>query len=205
MFQVGKTLISKDIFEKQFVCDLQACCGACCVEGESGAPLNPAEIDQLEAELDNIKPFMRPEGIEAVAVQGLALRDADGDWVTPLVEGRECAFVQFNAHGVAMCSIETAWKAGASAFRKPVSCHLYPIRITEYGNHSSLNYHRWDVCGAACSLGEQLGMSVFRFARTALLRKYGAEWVAEAEEVEKQWNAQKSGRAESGKRGLLKK
>jgi hypothetical protein len=205
VFQIGKTLVSREIFEQKFVCDLTSCKGACCVEGESGAPLEQGEAEQIAADYEKIKPFMRPEGIEAVDQQGIAVRDTDGDWVTPLIAGKECAFVQFDEQGVAKCSIEAAWREGKTSFRKPVSCHLYPIRIKSYGNHDSINYDRIEICNPACRLGAALKISVFRFVREALERKYGTEWVVEAGKVEQEWLNQGAGSGlKRGKRRGLK-
>ena len=131
MIQIDDKLISFDVFEKHFCCDLPQCLGACCVHGLSGAPLEPEEIDILKKEIGIIEQFLKPGGIEAVRKQGVAIRDFDGDMVTPLIEGEECAFC-IEENGIAMCAIEKAWLQGKVGFRKPISCHLYPIRVKKY-------------------------------------------------------------------------
>ncbi len=181
MIQLGKTIISTDLFDKKFVCDLQACKGMCCVEGESGAPLEKEEIRILEQEFENYKNYLRPEGLKAIETHGFYTVDSDGDYVTPLVNGKECAFAIFDENGIAGCAIEKAYLEGKTVFRKPVSCHLYPVRLTEYTGFTAVNYHRWDICSAACALGEKLQIPVYRFLKEALIRKFGKDWYAELE------------------------
>jgi len=188
------TLISEDLFEKRFVCDLNACKGACCVEGESGAPLEPEEDALLRALWPKIRPYIPEKGQRAIDAHGVSEVDDDGDLVTTLVEGRgECAFTVFE-NGIALCGIEKAWKDGAVDFRKPISCHLYPIRIAKLKFHEGLNYHRWPICKPACECGAKLDVPVFRFLKDALTRKYGAEWYAELEAIHAAWEAERSAR-----------
>lgn len=175
MIEIADTLVSSELLEREFVCNLSACRGACCVEGESGAPLTEAECETLEKELHNIKPFLRLEGLAALTEQGTHVRDADGDLVTPLRDGAECAYTVFEG-GVASCGIEKAWKAGATEFRKPISCHLYPARLTEYRNFTAVNYHHWPICSPACALGAELKVPVYRFLKEALVRRFGQPW-----------------------------
>lgn len=182
MIQIGETIVSQVAFEHAFCCDLSKCKGACCVEGDAGAPLLPSEVPILESIQDAIRPFLRPEGLAALKAQGVAVKDHDGEWVTPLVDGRECAYVTFD-HGVAKCGIEQATAAGAVDWPKPISCHLYPIRVTKYQDFDALNVHHWKVCEPACSLGQELKLPVFRFLQGALVRAYGPAWMEEAEEV----------------------
>jgi hypothetical protein len=194
MIEHRGTLISEDLFEKRFVCDLNACKGACCVEGASGAPLDPEE-DQLLKELwPKIRPYIPEKGQRAIDEHGVSEVDEDGDLVTTLVEGRgECAFTVFDEKGIALCGVEKAWKDGAIPFRKPISCHLYPIRIAKLKFHDGLNYHRWPICKPACECGAKLDVPVFRFLKDSLTRKYGADWYAELEEVYTAWLAHKAG------------
>jgi hypothetical protein len=182
MIQIGETIVSQVAFEHAFCCDLSKCKGACCVEGDAGAPLLPSEVPILESIQDAIRPFLRPEGLAALEAQGVAVKDHDGEWVTPLVDGRECAYVTFD-QGVAKCGIEQAAAAGAVDWPKPISCHLYPIRVTKYQDFDALNVHHWKVCEPACSLGQELKLPVFRFLQGALVRAYGSAWMDEAEEV----------------------
>lgn len=172
MIEIDNKIVGLDVFEKAFVCDLNACKGACCVAGDSGAPLTHEELEILDTEIDAIKPFLRDEGLREIEKHGVGVIDNDGDLVTPLVNNQECAFVFFANDGKALCGIEAAWKAGATTFRKPVSCHLYPIRITSYPSFDAVNYDKWEICDPACQLGESLKVPVFRFAKDALIRKY---------------------------------
>jgi Protein of unknown function (DUF3109) len=182
MISIGKTLISDDVIEEKFVCDLQKCKGACCVEGISGAPLTQEEAKILEDIFDKVKPYLTPQGLKAINKYGLHLTDDDGDLVTPLVNGTdECAFTIFE-NGTAFCGIEKAWKDGVINFRKPVSCHLYPIRITEHKNYDAVNYSEWELCAPACKLGKKLKVPVYKFLKEALIRKYGEVWYAELEQ-----------------------
>jgi hypothetical protein len=183
MIIVEDKLVSEDLLEREFVCNLSACKGACCVAGDSGAPLLEEEAGILEEELDYVRPYLRPEGLRAISEQGVFMIDSDGDMVTPLVEGKECAFAVFDEKGTALCGIEQAWQAGKTRFRKPISCHLYPIRVTQLPDYLALNYNRWIVCSPACSLGEQLKVPVYRFLKEALCRAYGEDWYQLLEET----------------------
>ncbi len=182
MIQIGKTIVSQVAFEHAFCCDLTKCKGACCVEGDAGAPLAESEVQILEEIQSAIQPFLRPEGIQSIMDQGVAIQEPNGEWVTPLVDGKECAYVVFDG-GVAKCGIEQAAAAGAVEWPKPISCHLYPIRVTKYQEFDALNVHHWKVCEPACSLGNELKLPVFRFLKEALVRAYGADWMEEAEAV----------------------
>jgi hypothetical protein len=184
MIAVGHTLVSDDIAEKKFVCNLARCKGECCVAGDMGAPLDNDEATKIQDDYERIRPYMRPEGIDAVSRQGFFIVDpVDGELTTPLVDDKECAFVVFDAAGIASCAIEKAWQDGQTDFQKPVSCHLYPIRIQPYDGFDALNYHEWDVCAPACSLGKELSVPVYRFLKDALTRKYGQAWYDELAET----------------------
>jgi hypothetical protein len=191
MIEIEGKIVSREILEEEFVCDLGACKGACCVDGEAGAPLEEGEASTIESLMDKITPFMDRSGRAAVRKEGVATTDADGDQVTPLVNGGRCAFSKIEK-GVAFCSIEKAWAAGETQFKKPVSCHLYPIRITRYKNFDALNYERWKVCKPACACGSRLKVPVFRFLKEALIRKYGLGFYNQLEEAAKLLKAQKS-------------
>ncbi len=182
MIILDKTLLSDELYSERFVCDLKACKGGCCVEGEAGAPLTEEETGILNKVLVKISPFMAPEGLAAIGQQGHWVVDRDGDLTTPLVGGKQCAYAFFDGDGVARCAIEKAFEAGLTGFRKPISCHLYPIRITEYPHYEALNYHRWPICKHARIKGKELNVRVVHFAREALVRKYGQKWYGELEE-----------------------
>jgi hypothetical protein len=183
MIAVGMHLVSEDVLEKKFVCDLNACKGACCVEGDSGAPLSDEEAGIIEDDWESIKPFIPKEGVEVIEKEGNFMIDSDGDVVTPLVNGAHCAYTVFTTDGTATCGIELAWKAGETKFRKPISCHLYPIRVTKLKDCDALNYNQWDICKPACACGEKLQVPVYKFLKDALIRKYGEAWFAELEEL----------------------
>jgi hypothetical protein len=183
MFQLGKTIVSEDIIEKDFVCNLNACKGACCIEGEAGAPITEEEVKILKDIYPKVKPFLRPEGIVAIEKQGTHIKTELDELETPLVEGKECAYVTFTDKGIASCGIEDAFNAGAIDFRKPISCHLYPVRVQEYSEFAAVNYHRWPICDDACTLGKELQVPVYKFVKTALIRKFGENWYAELEKV----------------------
>lgn len=176
MIQVEDKIISFDVFEKQFVCDLSACKGACCVEGDAGAPLTDQELEVMADIYETVKPYMREEGIAEVEKQGLYVVDADGDNTTPLVNNAECAFVTFEDDGIAKCTIEQAFNDGKIDFKKPISCHLFPIRIKEYRDFDAVNYEAIKICKPACACGEKLEVPVFRFLKEPLIRLYGADW-----------------------------
>jgi hypothetical protein len=183
MFQLGKTIVSEDIIEKDFVCNLNACKGACCVEGEAGAPVTQEEVTILKEIYPKVKPFLRPEGINAIETQGTHILTPLEELETPLVNGKECAYVTFKSNGIASCGIEDAYNAGEVAFRKPISCHLYPVRVQDYSEFSAVNYHKWPICNDACILGKQLKVPVYKFVKDALIRKFGEHWYAELELV----------------------
>jgi hypothetical protein len=184
MIIIKDTLVSEEIFEKQFVCDLQVCKGACCIEGSSGAPLEAEETGILEEIYELVAPYLRPEGRAVIETHGLYEMDADGDLVTPLVgEHGACAFVTYDTSGIAKCGIEQAYLDGKISWRKPISCHLYPVRLQQLTDYVAVNYHRWQVCDPACNLGQALGVPVFQFLKEPLVRKFGADWYHEAEEI----------------------
>jgi len=183
MFQLGKTIISEDIIEKDFVCNLNACKGACCIKGDSGAPLDESETEILKDIFPKISPLLRKEGVGAIEEQGKFIITEDGEYETPLVDGEDCAYVIFDKNEVALCGIEEAYNQGLVSFKKPISCHLYPIRVKDYSEFSAVNYHRWPICDDACSLGKELQVPIYLFVKDALIRKFGSDWFEELEEV----------------------
>jgi hypothetical protein len=182
MIQIGEKIISRELFENHFICHLEKCEGNCCVFGDSGAPLEAEEADSLATDMEKILPSMRAEGKSALREQGAWVIDNDGDQVTPLVGREECAFVVFE-DTTARCAIEQAYDEGVIAFRKPVSCHLYPIRVNKLKQGIALNYHRWSICEPARILGEKEGVPVFRFLKDPIVRVYGEEFYGELEIV----------------------
>lgn len=176
MLIIEDVLISDDVVQEAFICNLTACKGACCWEGDFGAPLEAAELDTLKHIYKDVKPFLTEAGIRAIQKQGTYtyFEDAE-DFGTPLIDGGACAYMTRDELGVAQCGIEQAYKAGKTDFRKPISCHLYPIRVTPAGENQMevMNYDRWDICSAACSLGAKHQVPVYEFVREALIRKYG--------------------------------
>ncbi|OJV81896.1 MAG: hypothetical protein BGO34_08995 [Bacteroidia bacterium 44-10] len=186
MIQIQHTLLSDEIFEEQFICDLCKCKGECCVEGESGAPITKEEFQDIESILPKIWNDLSPKAQEVINKQGIAYTDYDGELVTSLVNGNECVFTYFDADGVCKCAIDNAYREGRISVRKPVSCHLYPIRLTEYNDFTAVNYHRWSICKPAVKLGRKEGVPLYRFLRESLIRKFGEEWyheVCEAAEL----------------------
>lgn len=183
MFQLGKTIVSEEIIENDFLCNLSACKGACCVDGEAGAPLESEELPVLEEVLDKVKPLLRKQSVKVLESQGAYIKGEDGEWETPLVNGNECAYVIFDNKKTALCGIEEAYNSGLINWKKPISCHLYPIRIKQYNDFAAVNYHRWYICDDACTLGKQLEVPVYKFVKQALIRKFGEDWYKELEEV----------------------
>lgn len=196
MFQVGKTIVSEDVIQKDFVCNLASCKGECCIAGEAGAPVEEDEVEILKEIYPKVKPFLREEGIKAIEEQGTHIETDLGDLETPLVNGAECAYVTFTEEGVASCGIEDAYNAGEIDFRKPISCHLYPVRIQKYSSFLAVNYHRWPICDDACSLGKELQVPVYKFTKDALIRKFGEDWYTEVAEIAEHWEGHKKGYTE---------
>lgn len=186
LVEIEDKIISTQIFERQFVCDLSACKGACCIEGNGGAPVTKEEVAIIEAHLDKILPFMRPEGIEAIEAQGVVYEDDDLEPATTLVKGKECAFVYFDQTNTAKCAIEKAHREGQIDFIKPISCHLYPIRTKKFDQYTALNYEKWDICAPACASGEKLNVPVFKFLKEPLIRAFGPEFYKELEVVSRE-------------------
>lgn len=190
LVEIQDKIVSTQIFERQFVCDLTACKGACCIEGDGGAPLTKDEIQIIEKNLPQILPYMRPEGIAAVEAFGVAYEDEDFEPATTLVDGKECAFVYFDQTKTAKCAIEKAQREGKIDFIKPLSCHLYPIRTKQFNEYLALNYEKWDICEPACACGEKLEVPVFRFLKEPLIRAFGSEFYQELEVVARELDSE---------------
>ena len=190
LVEINDKIVSTQIFDKQFVCDLTACKGACCIEGDGGAPVTKEEVQIIEQNLEYIIPYMRPEGIAAIEQNGVVYHDEDFEPATTLVNGKECAFVYFDKSNTAKCAIEKAQRDGKIDFIKPISCHLYPIRTKQFAEYTALNYEKWDICEPACACGEKLDVPVFKFLKEPLIRAFGPEFYQELEIVSKELNEQ---------------
>lgn len=180
MIQLGKTLVSEEIIKNDFVCNLAACKGACCVAGDAGAPVEKDETEILEAIYKKVKPLLRKKGVAAIEKQGVYIVTEHGDYETPLIDGQECAYVIFDGK-TALCGIEQAYNQGLITWKKPVSCHLYPIRVNDYSEFAAVNYDRWEICDDACTLGKELQVPVYKFVKEALIRKFGSDWYNDLE------------------------
>ncbi len=186
ILQVGSVLLSSDILFKCFCCDLEKCKGQCCVEGDAGAPVTLDEVAEIEACLDEVWPDMSASAQAVVDRQGVAYTDSEGDLVTSIVEGRDCVFTCYD-NGLCLCALEKAFRAGRTAFCKPISCALYPIREKTFsGGVTGLNYNEWNVCRDAVALGNQLQLPVYKFLKDPLIRRFGEDWYAQLEEVAKE-------------------
>ena len=175
MLIIDDIMVSDDLHLVKFHCPLEKCLGACCVEGDAGAPLEEEEISDMEDYIDEIMKYMIPEGIEAVKQSGVFDYDMDVIFVTPLIRGGDCAFINFTK-GIAWCAIEKAHEEGDIPFRKPISCHLYPVRLTKVGETEAVNYHKWQVCNPALEKGIREGVPMYVFLKDALIRRYGEQW-----------------------------
>ena len=183
MIKVGEVLVSDDVKEVEFVCHLEKCKGACCVEGDLGAPLENDELEEMKKIQPEVMPYLSDGGKKSIEEHGPYLLDEDGDFSTPTIGGRECAYSIYDKKGILKCGIEQAYLDGKISFRKPISCHLYPIRITKKQNLEAVNYHKWGICSAACSYGKSLQVPLYKFLKTPLIRKYGIAWYEELVEA----------------------
>lgn len=176
MIQIDDTIIALDVIEESFLCDLSACMGECCVEGDSGAPLETEEVEKLKEILPHVWNDLSPEAQAEIDQTGVAYEDTDGEMVTSIVNGKDCVFTYYDEKGICKCAIEKAYKAGKIDFYKPISCHLYPIRLQKYRDFTAVNYHRWRICKAAVALGGKEGVKIYQFLEQPLTRKFGKEW-----------------------------
>lgn len=179
MLEIGKTLVSLDLAERYFCCDLDSCLGECCIEGDAGAPITEEERKKIEEILPEIYDELLPAAQREIDEHGVAYVDEEGDLVTSIVDGRNCVFTCYEAGGMCHCAIERAYRQGRIDFCKPVSCHLYPLRLTEYPDFTAVNYHRWKICRCAELLGRREGIRLYQFLKGPLERRFGAEWYAE--------------------------
>ena len=179
MLQIQNALVSLDVIEKFFVCNLDKCLGECCIEGDAGAPITEQEYAQLKEILPEVYADLLPAARQRIDEAGVAYVDEEGDLVTQIVEGRNCVFTCYGEGGMCMCAIEKAYREGRIDFYKPISCHLYPLRLTDYSSFTAVNYHSWKICKAAEVLGRAKGVRVYQFLKEPLIRRFGKEWYDE--------------------------
>ena len=183
MIQIDDKIVSQDLFEVLFVCDYDTCKGECCVEGDSGAPLEPGEADELRRCLPEVRHLLSPAALEVIEEQGVSYFDEDGDEVTSIVRGRDCVFTTYDEQGRCACALEKVYNEGKTTFIKPISCQLYPVRLTKYPSFTAVNYHKWSICKCALKLGRKLQVPVYQFLRAPLIRAFGEEFYTQLEEV----------------------
>ncbi len=184
LIEVEDKIVSKAIFDRKFMCDLSKCKGACCVEGDDGAPLEKEEIKIIESILPQVKPYMTAEGIEQVEKLGVYYMDRLGEPVTTLVEDGACAFASFDEDGTAKCALEKAYRAGATKWKKPISCELFPIRTKQLNQYTALNYEDIAICSPGCILGESLNLPVYKFLKEPLIRAFGPQFYQSLETID---------------------
>lgn len=197
MLQIGDKLVSLDLVERYFHCNLDDCLGECCIEGDAGAPLLEEERERLEAMKDRILPYLGEKARKVVAQEGISYEDQDGDLVTNLVDGANCVFTTFSEDGKCLCALEKAYREGEKDFFKPISCALYPVRLKEYDGFTAVNYHRWKICKGAEVMGRAKGIRAYEFLQGPLTRKFGKEWYDELAFTAREYLKQKEGK-ESG-------
>ena len=190
MIAVQGILVSEDLLEEKFICDLIKCKGACCIEGESGAPVTRDEINTIKENWSIYTTYLDSEGVASAEKQHFGVMDEDGEWVTPLVgkHGR-CAFSLLE-NGMAKCGLEQAYLNGKTQWRKPISCFLYPARVMKLHDTLAVNYHRWKICQPACECGSQNGVRVYQFLKVPLTQQFGEAWYDELDLIAQEWNAQ---------------
>ena len=181
MLQIKNTLVSLDLVERFFACDTQRCLGQCCVDGDAGAPITADELETLKQILPAVWPYLTPAAQQAITRDGLAYVDPEGDLVTQLAQGRNCVFTCFEKNGMCLCAIEKAFRDGLVNFQKPISCHLYPIRLKQFPGFTAVNLHRWKICKPAETLGRKKGVRAYQFLREPLIRSFGQDWYDELE------------------------
>jgi len=176
LIEIDNTILSDDIAEQYFVCDLIKCKGACCVEGDLGAPLEKEELPIIDLILDKVKPYLSEQALKSIESQGAYILDEDDEYSTTTINGKECVFAVYDDNNILKCGIEKAWLDKKIDFPKPISCHLYPIRSKQYEQFTALNYDRWDICTPACHNGQALKVPLYRFLKGPLIRKFGETW-----------------------------
>lgn len=183
MIEIGDKIVSMDVFEVLFACDYEQCKGICCVEGDSGAPLEPGEAEMLRKYLPEVEHLLSSRAREVIAQQGVSYIDEEGDEVTSIVGGKDCVFTTYDERGNCLCAYEKMYYEGKIDWIKPISCQLYPIRLTKYKDFTAVNYHKWSVCKCALKRGRKEGMPVYQFLKGPLIRAFGQEWYDQLEEA----------------------
>jgi len=181
MLQIEDTIISLDLLEQNFICDLNTCKGACCIEGDEGAPLNANEVKIIEELLPIIWDDLSDKSKDVINKQGITYIDREGEPVISIVNGAECVFTFTDEKGICKCAIEKAYREGKTDFYKPISCHLYPVRLQKYNDYTAVNYHKWNLCKCARKLGNKMQMPVYQFLKEPLIRKFGKDWFSQLE------------------------
>lgn len=189
MIKIGDTLISLDLIEKYFCCDLDACRGECCIAGDAGAPLTPEEDLRLKELMPEIKPYLSDKAVRTLEEEGTSYQDPEGDTVTQLINGAACIYTCMAPGGLCLCALEKARREGDNRMFKPISCSLYPARIKDYGTFKAVNYDRWKICRPAETLGRKKGIRVYEFLREPLIRRFGKEWYEELVLTAREWLA----------------
>ena len=191
IIQVGEVILTSEILTEYFCCDLEACKGICCVEGDSGAPLTLDEVGEMENVLDEVWPDLSAQAQSVIDRQGVAYTDAEGDLVTSIVQGRDCVFTCYGTDGCCYCASDKAFREGRTAWDKPISCALYPIREKQFRDGSvGLQYHRWDICRPAVEKGRRLNLKLYQFLKAPLVRRFGQAWYDELCEAAQQLPAE---------------
>lgn len=190
MFQIKDTLVSLDLIERCFVCDLKACKGQCCIDGDAGAPLSHEERKNIDAHIDKILPLLTPGGRKAIESEGSAYYDSDGDLVTTLIDGANCAFSVFSEDGTCLCALEKGYREGTLPNLKPSSCFLYPVRLQKVGDRIAVNLHKWNICSCAIKKGNNLGIRAYQFLKEPLIREFGEDWFEELDLTAREWISQ---------------
>lgn len=183
MIEIDGKVVSLDLFEVMFACDYNQCKGICCVEGDSGAPLETGEADMLRKHLDAVRPLLSTRACQIIDEQGVSYLDEDGDEVTSIVDGKDCVFTTYDEQGNCLCAYEKMYYEGKIDWIKPLSCQLYPIRLTHYKDFTAVNYHKWNICKAALKRGRKEGLYVYQFLKSPLIRAFGEAWYQELETV----------------------
>ena len=179
MFDIDGTLVSLDLVERFFCCDLDTCLGACCIEGDSGAPLTEEEYQQLKELLPEVWDDLLPRAQQEIRENGVAYTDPEGELVTSIIDGKNCVFTCYEPGGLCSCAIESAYRAGRVTMRKPISCYLYPVRVKQYDGYAAVNYNRWKICKCAEVLGRKQGLRTYQFLKEPLIERFGKEWYDE--------------------------